>query len=365
MKICLFVPSLVSGGAERVITHLANYWANSSHTVYLLTLASPQDPVFYTLDSRIKLLHLDLLPRPENPVKKFYRYLRQIIRVSRVIKRLSPDVVIAFLDISIFLALISKFFTQSQVIVSERNNPFSSVTNKFLKKINLFLYRFADRLIIQTKQLAETFPLYLQEKITVIHNPVLPPSHQVSDYKTAHQQKRVITIGRLHPQKGHDILITAFSQILQNHPDWHLHFIGDGEERQSLENLCQTLDIQSNVRFLGRSTETEKLLAESSIFVLASRYEGFPNALCEAMAVGLPSVATDCLYGPGEIISHKANGLLIPVENAEALAQALEVLITDQTLYRTIGTQAKEITNILAIKNIMLQWEEVITKLSN
>lgn len=366
MKIAFLIPTVGAGGAERVITLMANFWAKKGHTVILFSLDNPANPPFFKLNPEVQYYPLDLLKDERNYLRKFWRTIVQMWTMRKQVRKHSPNVLIAQLDIAIFLSVASTLLLKEKVIVYEGTNPYLSKTNKYLKKLNNFLYRFADHIVLQTQQIANTFPSHLQDKISVIYNPILKPKLQLQseDYAKNFEHKKIVSVGRLVPPKAFDVLIKAFHTFAQKRPDWTLLILGEGEERQKLETLCATLNITKQVVLPGRVNDPLALLKDCTIFVLSSRYEGLPNALCEAMSIGLPVVATRCKFGPEEIIQHRKNGLLVPIEDASAISEALEELASDVNLCEQLGTNAKDIVNVCSIEKVMQQWEDVIKKLT-
>lgn len=358
MKIAFLIPSLGAGGAERVMTHMANYWAQKNNSVIIFTLEP--EASFYPLASGIQ--HIPLGERlPTNALQKGRYLLQQGQNLRRHLRQQQPQVLIAFLDIAIFMALVATRFLRVKVIVSERSNPYVRKTNPMLQSFNHLLYHRADRLVLQTQRIADTFPR-LRRKITVIPNPLPPPHYQISDesYAASLERKTVVCIGRLTALKQYDKVLRAFHQFSQNKVGWKLILLGEGEERENLEQLRAQLHLDEAISLPGNTGNPQEVLKEASVFMLSSRFEGFPNALCEAMAVGLPSIATRCPYGPEEIIEHQHNGWLVPVDDPIAWAEALETVTSDISLYQKLGKEAKKVVSTYSIERIMQQWNQVI-----
>ena len=359
MKLCLLIPSLVAGGAERVMTHMANYWADRGFDIHIITLDSPKNTPFYDLSAKVKLIQLDLLGATHKVFKPFL-ILNQIFSVLKTVLKIKPKALIAFLDISIFIALIIKPFLKTKVIVSERNNPFLNETNAIIKYINHFLYRTADQLILQTKEIVPFFPQHLHRKITVIPNPVLKSAVEKLEYDSDKNEFTMISVGRLKKQKGYDFLIKAFSSLGEVSRNWSLTIIGEGVERSALESLCKSMRLGTKVRLIGNKHNPENMMKDADIYILSSRFEGFPNSLCEAMSVGLPCIATRCQFGPQEIIDDGINGLLVDVDNENDLQLAITKLIDSKELREQLGEEAKKISDRLSLPNIMSRWEKVV-----
>ena len=362
MKIAFLIPTLGSGGAEKVITLMSNYWAEKGHKIILYSMDSYLNKPFFPLSKKVKHEPLDLLSPSRGTIKKS---LLPIVKLRRKLNTLKPDVLVAHLDIAIFLSLLATRFSDQKVIIYEGTNPYQSKTNSIVKAVNQYLSRFSSRIILQTHQIAKTFPVYLQKKISVIYNPIkiVDEQNQVSDYQKNLLRKKIISIGRLAPPKGYDTLIKAFSIFLQKYPDWSMTILGEGTERKKLEKLCYDLNITKQVDLRGRVADPSLIAKDCSIYALSSNYEGLPNALCEAMVLGLPVVSTKCKFGPEEIIEHGENGLLVPVGDAESMSQAFQLLADDVTLCQKIGNTAKKIKHAFSINRVMNQWESVIKQL--
>ena len=358
MDIALLIPSLGAGGAERVITHLANYWVEQGYSVVVYTLEA--GPSFYALSSSVQ--HVPLGTNlPGGSIRKIGYLLRHVRNLRRHLRERSSQVLIAFLDVSILVAIFATRFSPVSVIVSERSNPYVRKTNPWLQSLNHWLYRWSDRLMLQTQRIADTFPR-LQHKITIIPNPVLLPSVQIDDasYATHLGYKKIVCMGRLTALKQYDKVLRAFHRFAQNHPGWTLTILGEGEEREHLERLRAELGLNESVHLPGTTTQPSEVLRQASVFFLSSRFEGFPNALCEAMAIGLPSIATRCPYGPEEIIQHQQNGWLVPVDDFSVWTEALETVTADVSRYQRLGIAAKQVTHTYALERIMQQWEDVL-----
>ncbi|MEF2146461.1 MAG: glycosyltransferase, partial [Desulfovibrionaceae bacterium] len=207
----------------------------------------------------------------------------------------------------------------------------------------------------------EYFPGFLQKRLATIPNPVIPPPFLGEAPELP--PRTVLAVGRIAPQKGYDVLLDAFAQVSATHPQWRLCIAGGGGPTDSLKSQAKSLGIDDNVRFLGAVRDVGGLLRQAEIYVMSSRYEGFPNALCEAMASGLPCVSSDCPSGPAEIIEHEVNGLLVPNANAEALASALRRLMDDPGLRKRLAAKAAELTASFSENRIMDLWEDLLRRI--
>jgi glycosyltransferase involved in cell wall biosynthesis len=198
--------------------------------------------------------------------------------------------------------------------------------------------------------------------IHVIPNPVKPGLNG-SKYPSSCRGsgRSVVAMGRLTRQKRFDLLLRAFHQCAKKHDGWSLIILGEGEERRSLEALTSELGLRGRVSLSGLVQEPTQILKGAELFVMSSQYEGFPNALLEAMACGVAVISTDCASGPREIIRDGVNGVLVPPNDVEALASAMDRLMSNQAERQRLGANAREVTERFSIGKIMNMWDELLT----
>ena len=245
------------------------------------------------------------------------------------------------------------------IIVSDRNDPhkeYKSIINKIL--MNKF-YKKADAFVFQTHEQLEYFNKSIQDKATIIYNPI--KDDFLEDSEKTKYDKTIIAVGRLVPQKNHKMLITAFSKVVEKHSDYTLKIFGKGKLEEELKKHIKNMKLEDKVKLCGISNDIKSELNKSEIFVLASNYEGLPNCLIEAMALGLPVISTDCpCGGPKELIENEKNGILIPVNNKEKMSDAIIRLIEDKELQKSISIEATKIKEKLHPNKILSEWEEYI-----
>lgn len=350
MKIMFNVSSMGRGGAERVIANLANNLIKG-HEITIL--ANIKENLAYKLDSRIKIIPLDKKRR-----NIFIRTINRTIKTVKIIKKDNPDIIISFLPVPSYRVLLLKSFFKKPIIVCDRNDPnqeYASIINKILMKIS---YPKADGFVFQTKEQKEYFDKKIQDRSVIIHNPIKEEFLQIEERK---RENVIINVGRLVEQKNQRMLIKVFSEIVENHKEYTLKIFGEGPLKNSLQNQINELNLQDEVKLCGTSNNIKEELEKSQIFVLTSNYEGMPNALIEAMVVGLPCISTNChCGGPKELIENKKNGLLIPVGNEKILKDKLECLIKNKDYREELGNKAKDIGEKLEITKIVEKWEEFI-----
>lgn len=357
-KVVLVITSLSSGGAERVISNLANHLAKKGYQIAIVTYYSEKLD-WYPLAGSIKRIVIGHSPS-KNKLEFIINFCRKIVVLRKTIVGINPDVIISFLTEVNVTTILSTIGLRKKTIISERIDPTMHrdvlLFWKFLRRLT---YPLATKLIVQTKSIAKYYRKWRNLDIAVIPNsaPLLVKSGiEESNF----QKPFILAIGRLVSQKGFDLLIKSFAQIAQKYPNWNLVIIGEGEKRQELERLVSRLGLNNRIILPGRVKNTQEVLRHGDIFVLSSRYEGFPNVLLEAMACGLPVISFNCPSGPAEIIRHNYDGILVSPENIEQLSLAMEKLMGNKLLRQTIAKNAPQVRERFSEEKVMKQWEELI-----
>ncbi len=270
-----------------------------------------------------------------------------------------PDIVISFLTKINILTLVAATGLDCPVIISERNNPLRQPMHPLWSAAARCLYHRAAAIVCQTKAGISVIPPNARARIAVIGNPVARfPWHPAPQ----NGPLRLIAVGRLTEQKGFDILIDAFGRIAMHHPEWSLEIWGEGPDRAKLQALIHRLGLVDRVQLPGLSALPGQWIERANIFVLSSRYEGFPNVLAEAMAAGLPVVATDCAFGPAELVSSEVDGLLVTSEDPACLAATLDRILGDPHLRDRIGQRARDVVDRFGADKIARQWDIILER---
>ena len=223
------------------------------------------------------------------------------------------------------------------------------------------IYPRATCLVVLTPDDLTYFSSALQKKGYVIPNPVVPPSDYHHEEEFDRDTKTIIAVGSLRKVKGHDLLMRSFAAIISRCPGWILTIWGEGDLRTELEALRDHLGLQGRVFLPGQTMHIHEKMKRADIFVMSSRYEGFPNAMCEAMACGLPVISFDCSSGIRQIIRNDTDGILVPPEDIGALSAAMEKLINKPEIRARLAHRAPEIVERFGLEKIMEMWETVIT----
>lgn len=365
-RVTLVTHALPVGGAERVLTLLANHWAEKGWIVTVITLAGGKP--FFVLDSRVQLRQLALGRMSRHRVVAAASGLRGVRLLRKEIVGSAPEVVVSFLARPNILTLLACLGLQIPVIISERNNPKARPMGSWLwRTLRSVIYPGATALVVQTQTVLRSYPRRMRKKARVIPNPVVaPPSYAETtrvEPRDSFRAPVVVAMGKMNGlQKGFDLLLRAFAQINQRHPEWRLVVWGDGPMRCSLGQLRDELGLRGCVRFPGRTEHAFSALRQAELFVLSSRYEGFPNVLCEAMACGLPVISFDCPHGPSDIIRDGVDGILVPPDDVLALADAMEHLMSDDQERRRLGSRAREITERFPLERVSDMWEALFAE---
>lgn len=363
MKHIVFLAlTLTRGGAERVIANLCNEALSEKYRVSIITCMNK--PVGYELKPGIE--HICIEKTSDVHYKNLReRFLKRRKLLKKVLEECKPDVLLCFLPEPNFLALSLKKHFDFPMIISVRNDPVKEYKNPVYQAIMRILYPKADGYVFQTEQAKEyfSFSKKIMEKCCVIPNPL---AREFMDYKRVPEENRrkaIVNVGKLSSQKNQTVLIQAFSKIKDMFPEYQLHIYGEGDKRNELESLVKDLEMQDRVILKGNVSELSKQIEDAALFVLSSDYEGMPNALMEAMAMGIPCVSTDCpCGGPEFLIQNGENGMLVPVGDVDKLAETMELLLQDRELADTMGHKATQITKTLHPDVVHENWNEYIMK---
>jgi GalNAc-alpha-(1->4)-GalNAc-alpha-(1->3)-diNAcBac-PP-undecaprenol alpha-1,4-N-acetyl-D-galactosaminyltransferase len=361
MKITLVIYGLGGGGAERVMSIVANYWVSIGWNVTLIMLVPPTKPPFYPLDDRIQLKPLGIAGRSGNIFAAIANNWNRIKVLRREIIASKPDVVISFMNSVNVYTILACLRSNIPTIVSEHIYPGSNDANKIWQLIMKLTYRYADLVTVLTQNAVQFYPASHGYRTIVMPNPVMAPAPAMETAQLLHSPS-LVAIGRLHPQKGFDLLMKAFARLQTKYPDWQITILGEGPMRSELEALRSQLNLTDRVHLPGLVSNVPEYLYQAELFVMPSRFEGFPMALCEAMAAGLPVLAADCLSGPRDIIEDGVNGVLVQTENVEALAVGLDSLMSDPAKRQQLAQTAPQILHIFGLEQVMRIWKDAIDR---
>jgi glycosyltransferase involved in cell wall biosynthesis len=374
-NLMVIIHSLKGGGSERVLINLLKGLDRKEFSVTLVLYERVFD---FPLPDQVEVKILDI-QAGKNIFTLAMGFIRKIIHLSRLIRKIGPDAVFSLLSSTNVTVILAKLLsrTNCRVVISEHTHPSVNLKNErfgWITKIFMqYVYPKADTIIAVSEgiklDLLEKFALP-SKKIQVIYNPVdIKEIVALSSEKVAHPffdggEPVIVSVGRLTKQKGYPYLINAFAIAGRSLP-CRLMIIGEGEDKDRLIEMVNALGIHRNVEFLGFQENPFKYMARSSLFVLSSLYEGFGNVIVEAMALGLPVISTDCPSGPAEIIDDKKNGILVPVQNEQVLAQSILEILTDSTLRENLGKGGKLKANDFALEIITNKYRRLFRENSS
>ncbi len=346
-KIAFILGSMGKGGAERVISILANEYARKGWHVNILMLL--ENRCDYELHPNVKLV--SIADENKNRMQQIPLWLSEI---RKHVRKYRPDKVVSFVARINIITILACRGLKVDIIISERNDPKSDGRSLLVRYATYLLYPLSKKIIFQTKWAQSCFPKNIRKKSIVVYNPIT-----ITSVASNNNSKKIVAVGRLAKQKNHILLIEAFAAISELYPDYTLHIFGEGNLRGALEKKIQENGLQDKVVLEGSVSNIHERISNAEMFVLSSDYEGLSNALLEAMMMGLPCISTDCA-GSNEIIKNEFNGLLVPIKNADSLSKAIKKLIQDKSLAGQLGQNAAKDSEKFSSKNVLKQWEVII-----
>ncbi len=361
--IAFHISSLAQGGAERVVANLANRFVQDDYRVFVATEEQGENE--FELDPRVTRVHVGLKPEDEKK-NRIVKFLLRVKYLKAFVKKYHPDVLVAFAHRANYRALMAAGNSDIPVVISIRINPIGYY-DAFSDKVQIkWLFPKAAGCVYQTREQKEFFKPYLQDNSRIIMNPINPK--YFGNPLPEDREKAVMHHARLVDFKNQPMLVRAFLKVHEKHPDYCLKIYGpdshDGT-KEILEKLIKDNNAGDFVHLMGSSSTLEKEIPKGEIYAYSSDYEGMPNSLLEAMAMGMPVVATDCpCGGPGEIIDDGVNGFLVPVGDEDALADRMLRLIEDKELSQRFSENARKIEEIASIEAVYTQWKDYLNEVT-
>ncbi len=369
MKLLVFLHSLSSGGAERVAVNLSNHWAEKGWQVIIVTLAG-RDRDFYALHPSIRRIALGLAADSGHPVAAMWNNYRRVQALRSVLRQVRPDMALAMMTRANILLALACRGLGIPAVGSERTHPPMRSMSRVWGGLRRHVYGQLDAVIALTRESADWLKVHTRAiRVPVIPNPVSCPlsRHEPIVPPPAAREgvRHLLAVGRLVPEKGFEDLLAVFGGLAARFPEWRLTILGEGPERTRLEALGRELDIGDRLLMPGTVGNVSDWYEAADLYVMSSRFEGFPNTLVEALAHGLAVVSVDCDTGPRDIVRHEVDGLLVPRDRPEALGQALEYLMADEDRRRRLAARAVEARERFSLERIAGQWEALFEALMN
>lgn len=355
-KIAFVLPALNMGGAQRVVTTLANA-LSSKYNIVIITFTKTKR--YYDLDKSVTVVHcVDHIEPSSNAFDGLKNNYHLLKRIHSLTIQYEVKLLISFLTSANILTTLVAKYNRIPVIISERNNPFSEKIPRIWQQLRSFTYPKSNYVVVQTETIKSYYTSKIKkDRLRILPNPI---SADLTEKRstTIPKENIVLNAGRLADQKAQDILIKAFSKT--NNKEWKLVIAGEGPNREKYEQLIEELDLKDKVVLLGRQKDIHLLYNKSKIFAFSSIYEGFPNALIEAMHFGLACVSTDCPTGPSEMIENDKNGFIVPMNDVKEMADKLNILMNNREKRVAFGEKAVQSVKKYEVEAVVKQWDELL-----
>jgi glycosyltransferase involved in cell wall biosynthesis len=364
-RIVFVTTSLSFGGAERALILLAGGLVKKGYKIDIITLAGVEYD-FYPLPEGVNRLALGITGKSSGIAQAMRNNLYRFWVLRQAINSLKPDLVIPFVSVTNILTLFSLIGTSYPVIVNEQNS-IKDLPNQWWHYFLRFTYPLAFKVASVSEGVDSDFAWLPKSKRVVIYNPLTPINYDELALDSLPpgvdpEKKWVVAMGRLVYQKNFPLLLQAFKTIADRHPNWQLLIFGEGILRAELEQLRDDLGLSQQVVFPGVTKNPFAIFQHSQLFVMSSHWEGLPAVLFEALSCGLPVVSTDCPSGPREIIRDGVDGILVPTDDASALAAAMNRLMSDEGERQRLAARAPEVRERFSLKEILGKWESLINE---
>lgn len=356
MKLSFVTANLGSGGAERVTSLLANQFCQKGYDVEIIFFRDRL--IFYELDNRIKIV----VSGEECHSNSMWR---KVLWLRNYVKKTKPDVVIPF-RVSVYCTtILSLLGISTPIIASERIDP--RIPDFYWTILRKLLLPFVKHLVVQTNYIKSYYPKFIQKKTTVIPNPVRDEVYSLPQPslkgRGEERQNRIISVGRLYPQKNQKMMIQAFAKIADDFPEWQLVIYGEGPLRESLVLIVESLEMQDRVLLPGRTEHVIEELRKSKIFCMSSNYEGMSNSMIEAICAGLPIISTK-VSGTEDLIKDGENGILIDIGDEKSMSRVMKRLIEDENMMNKMSHNSSNLGKCFRLETIVDQWENVINRIA-
>lgn len=355
-KIVFYTGNLGKGGAQRVIINLADSLAKKGYPVTIVTIYSIENE--YPLPKNVKRVYSDITGEEISP-NRIKNFIARLQKLRRIWKEEEAGVIVSFIGKNNFMALFTSMGLNIPVITSVRGEPTEEYYTPILRFLSKTFMGLSSGIILQTPDAREYFPKWMQKKSIILDNPLNPEF--IDEYYTGERKKEIVSVGRLDSNKNQKLIIDAFLKIAGDFPDVNLILYGNGEDKEMLTEYVQKSSYADRIFFPGLIPDVKEKIQKAKIFVLSSKTEGMPNSLLEAMALGIPSISTDCpCGGPRMLMEGKENGILVPVGEVEPMAEAMRKLLSDEELWKKYSENSYKLSQELHPDKVNGKWEEYL-----
>lgn len=355
-KILFIIPTLSNGGAEKVVSKISIGLSTANYDITILNFYSCENEYF--VSNKIKRI---IFAKNEKEYQKYSKFQRMKM-IKKVVKGVMPDAIICFLNYVCIYTFFSLFFSKyrQRIIFTERCNQ--KFYSKKMLMVRNFCSKFVHKIIVQNTGQQSLLRGKVKNKSYVISNPI---DDIYLDYQKIYDNipKHIVSIGRLSDQKDYPLAINAFNNVLKKYPNLIYHIYGRGEDKEKIESLIKELNLEGKVILEGFTTDINKVYENADIYLMTSKFEGMPNALAESLAVGIPSISTDCEFGPSDLIDNEDMGILVKEHSIEAVENALLNMIENYNMYISKSNYVKQtMKERYSLDKITDEWIKVLEK---
>lgn len=349
-KIVFVCAHLGDGGAERVMSILINYFVQNEYDVKLIMYGESR--IDYDISDRVKIIELY---KYKGSIKS---QLKKLYLLRKEIKGLKT---ISFLYEPILYTVLAGVFNNTKTLVSERSNPAMYPEGKLSRLLRNVCYRLADRIVFQTSDARLYFGGKIQEKSCVIENPINDELYKIS--KTSYEN-RIVSVCRLHKMKNIEMSIDAFDKLVREYPHFVFEIYGEGDWRSNIENYISQKKLDGKVQLKGYVKNVHNEIKDAMIYVSSSNYEGLSNSMLESMAIGIPTICTDCPSGGARAtITSGENGFLVPVGDSDELYKRMKELIDSEELRMKFSENGRKVLRRFSRETICKEWKKQVDNL--
>lgn len=350
----LVIEGLGGGGAQHVLTTLANRWAKAGRAVAVVTLRGAETDAF-PLDPAVRRIVIGGTTVSSNPISGLLANFARLRALRRTLRALRAPVAVGFVGSTNVLLVLAALGLRTRVVISERNDPSRQRLPGVWDQLRRLVYPLADVVTANSETALQALAGFVPKaKLALVPNPL---REAFGASIAAKDRPIVLAVGRLHPQKGFDILLEAFAMARAGRPDWRLVVLGDGPQEEALKDQTRRLGLEGAVEWKGFVADPFPWYRTADIFVLPSRFEGTSNALLEAMSCGVVAIASDAA---GDTVAHDRSGLVVAAGDVPALAAALGRLMDDPALRRRLGESARVQLSAQSAEQALAVWERIV-----
>lgn len=349
----------MAGGLEKNIVLLANHLARCGNQVSLITFDLPRANAFYEIEPSVHWHQVARTP-PHSSIG-FWQRLKMLRRIRRVLMDANRPVVVCFHHGVLLRFAAASIGLRLPLICSERNSlTLYDHIRQSKWSVGFLMLSFIKRITVQFPSYIRDYPIWMRGRIRVIPNPVFPAAKYARpDQPGPGGRFRLLNVGRLCAQKNQRMLIDAFAAVCERNPLWDLIIIGDGEISQELAAHVRELGLAARIFLRGKQRDVSAMLVSSQLYCITSKWEGFPNALAEAMAHGLPSIGLRSCAGVRDLIIDGVSGCLV---DPHELSRALDMLMNDDQCRAQMGRAAVEAMTRYAPIAVFDRWENLFSE---